>query len=132
MCDQVNESVLRPASMELNDLQVAEELIKQEMISMMHYDCLHHPAAGGQLQRAKARGPASASNNALHIAYLDAHAYNTVSTEDMDKVCRASRTRAVTLIKSADEKEGLGLGRSSPEVYINVLFSVRRALKPKK
>ncbi|XP_051935375.1 cell division cycle 5-like protein [Hippocampus zosterae] len=111
---EVNESVLRPASMELNDLQVAEELIKQEMITMMHYDCLHHPAAGGQLQRAKARGPASASNNALHIAYLDAHAYNAVSTEDMDKA------KAILAAEMEVVKVGMGHGDLSMEAYCQV------------
>lgn len=86
---QVNESVLRPASMEpLSDLQLAEELIKQEMITMLHYDCLHHPSnnVASQLQRAKNRGPTSTSNNASHIAYLETHPYKTVSTEEMEQV----------------------------------------------
>jgi len=86
---QVNESVLRPASVDpLSDLQLAEELIKQEMITMLHFDCLHHPpaASASQPQRSKSRGPASTSNNASHIAYLESHSYQPVSTEDMDQV----------------------------------------------
>ena len=86
---QVNESVLRPASMEpLLDLQLAEELIKQEMITMLHHDCLHPPGpnAANQLQRGKARGPASTSNNASHISYLETHPYKPVSTEEMEQV----------------------------------------------
>lgn len=86
---QVNESVLRPASMEpLSDLQLAEELIKQEMITMLHYDCLHHPSnnAASQLQRGKNRGPTSTSNNASHIAYLETHPYKPISTEEMEQV----------------------------------------------
>lgn len=86
---QVNESVLRPASMEpLSDLQLAEELIKQEMITMLHYDCLHHPSnnAASQLLRGKNRGPTSTSNNASHIAYLETHTYKPISTEEMEKV----------------------------------------------
>lgn len=86
---QVNESVLRPASIEpLSDLQLAEELIKQEMITMLHHDCLHHPSANAanQLQRGKTRGPTSASNNASHIAYLETHSYKSISTEEMEQV----------------------------------------------
>lgn len=86
---QVNESVLRPASMEqLLDLQLAEELIKQEMITMLHHDCLHHPSANAasQLLRGKTRGPTSTSNNASHIAYLETHPYKPVSTEEMEQV----------------------------------------------
>lgn len=86
---QVNESVLRPTSMEpLLDLQLAEELIKQEMITMLHHDCLHHPStnAASQLQRGKNRGPASTSNNASHIAYLETHTYKPINTEEMEQV----------------------------------------------
>lgn len=89
---QVNESVLRPASMEpLSDLQLAEELIKQEMITMLHHDCLHHPTsnAASQLQRGKNRGPASTSNNASHIAYLETHPYQQFSSEDMEQVTKS-------------------------------------------
>lgn len=92
---QVNESVLRPTSMEqLSDLQLAEELIKQEMITMLHYDCLHHPPANAasQLQRGKTRGPTSTSNNASHIAYLDTQPYKPVSTEEMEQVTHTSPT----------------------------------------
>lgn len=86
---QVNESVLRPTSMEpLLDLQLAEELIKQEMITMLHHDCLHHPSsnAASQLQRGKNRGPTSSSNNASHIAYLETHTYKPINTEEMEQV----------------------------------------------
>lgn len=86
---QVNESVLRPAAMEpLSDLQLAEELIKQEMITMLHHDCLHHPTnnAASQLQRGKNRGPTSTSNNASHIAYLETHSYKPLSPEEMEQV----------------------------------------------
>ncbi|XP_077586222.1 cell division cycle 5-like protein [Stigmatopora nigra] len=111
----VNESVLRPSSMEpLSDLQVAEELIKQEMITMMHHDCLHHPTAGGQLQRAKARGPASASNNVLHVGYLEAHPYNTVSTEDMEKA------KGILAAEMEVVKVGMGHGDLSMEAYCQV------------
>lgn len=72
----------------LSDLQLAEELIKQEMNTMMHFDCLHHPSgsAASQLQRGKNRGPASTSNNASHIAYLEAHPYKPIVPEEMEQV----------------------------------------------
>ncbi|TNN62806.1 Cell division cycle 5-like protein [Liparis tanakae] len=114
----VNESVLRPSSMEqLLDLQLAEELIKQEMITMLHHDCLHHPpagAAGGQLQRAKARGPASTSNNASHIAYLETHIYKPVSTEDMEQA------KTVLAAEMEVVKGGMGHGDLSMEAYSQV------------
>lgn len=88
----------------LSDLQLAEELIKQEMITMMHFDCLHHPSssAASQLQRGKNRGPASTSNNASHIAYLEAHPYKPIVPEEMEQVpdtlggkLRCSRKKSV-------------------------------------
>ena len=81
--------MLRPSSMEtLQDLQLAEELIKQEMITMLHFDCLHHPSINrdSQSQRGKTRGPASTSNNASHIGHLETHPYKPVPTEDMELV----------------------------------------------
>ena len=72
----------------MSELRQAEELSKQELIPMLHHDCLHHPAPGGpsQPQRSKSRGPASTSNNAEHIAYLDSHLYQTVSNEELAQV----------------------------------------------
>ncbi|TKS86066.1 Cell division cycle 5-like protein [Collichthys lucidus] len=113
----VNESVLRPTSMEpLLDLQLAEELIKQEMITMLHHDCLHHPSAnaGSQLQRGKSRGPASTSNNASHIAFLETHPYKPVSTEDMEQA------KAVLAAEMEVVKAGMGHGDLSMEAYSQV------------
>ncbi|XP_047207231.1 cell division cycle 5-like protein [Girardinichthys multiradiatus] len=114
---EVNESVLRPASMEpLTDLQIAEELIKQEMITMLHHDCMHHPSANAtnQLQRLKTKGPTSTSNNASHISYLETHPYKPVSTEEMHQ--------AKTILTAEMEvvKVGMGHGDLSMEAYTQV------------
>uniref|UniRef100_A0A8C8HW52 Cell division cycle 5-like protein n=1 Tax=Oncorhynchus tshawytscha TaxID=74940 RepID=A0A8C8HW52_ONCTS len=46
---EVNESILRPMGTDpLSELQHAEEMIKKEMITMLHFDCLHHPPANQQ------------------------------------------------------------------------------------
>ncbi|KAM4599803.1 cell division cycle 5-like protein [Fundulus diaphanus] len=114
---EVNESVLRPASMEpLTSLQVAEELIKQEMITMLHHDCLHHPPANAanQPQRSKAKGPASTSNNASHISYLETHPYKPVSTEEMEKA------KAILAAEMEVVKVGMGHGDLSMEAYTQV------------
>ncbi|XP_015253091.1 PREDICTED: cell division cycle 5-like protein [Cyprinodon variegatus] len=114
---EVNESVLRPSSMEpLTDLQVAEELIKQEMITMLHHDCLHHPSttAANQLLRGKAKGPASTSNNASHISYLETHPYKPISTEDMEQA-KAILTAEMEVVKA-----GMGHGDLSMEAYTQV------------
>ncbi|KAJ3610177.1 hypothetical protein NHX12_022271 [Muraenolepis orangiensis] len=114
---EVNESVLRPTSVEaLSDLQLAEELIKQEMITMLHFDCLHHPSAtsASQLQRSKSRGPASTSNNASHIAYLESNSYQPISTEDMEQA-------SGLLVAEMDVvKAGMSHGDLSMEAYSQV------------
>ncbi|KAM6997853.1 cell division cycle 5-like protein [Tautogolabrus adspersus] len=114
---EVNESVLRPVSMDpMLDPQLAEELIKQEMITMLHFDCLHHPSSmtASQLQRTKGRGPASTSNNASHIAYLESHPYKTVSTEDMEQA------KEILAAEMEVVKGGMGHGDLSMEAYSQV------------
>uniref|UniRef100_A0A3Q2VT78 Cell division cycle 5-like protein n=1 Tax=Haplochromis burtoni TaxID=8153 RepID=A0A3Q2VT78_HAPBU len=114
---EVNESVLRPASMEpLSDLQQAEELIKQEMITMLHFDCLNHPSANAanQLQRGKIRGPTSTSNNASHIAYLEKTSYKPISTEEMEQA------KLVLAAEMEEVKGGMGHGDLSMEAYSQV------------
>merc|ERR1712107_495258 len=69
----------------LNDLQKAEEMIKREMILMMHHDCLETPTlaqqgAGGSKHKDRERGIV---NESVHRGYLDRHPYKEVSTEDM-------------------------------------------------
>uniref|UniRef100_A0A3Q3WJ40 Uncharacterized protein n=1 Tax=Mola mola TaxID=94237 RepID=A0A3Q3WJ40_MOLML len=113
--ESVTQSVLRPTSIEpLSDLQLAEELIKQEMITMLHHDCLHHlsPNAASQLHRGKNRGPTSISNNALHIAYLETHSYKPISTEEMEQAILATEMEVV--------KTGMGHGDLSMEAYSQV------------
>uniref|UniRef100_A0A669ESH4 Cell division cycle 5-like protein n=1 Tax=Oreochromis niloticus TaxID=8128 RepID=A0A669ESH4_ORENI len=114
---EVNESVLRPTSMEpLSDLQQAEELIKQEMITMLHFDCLHHPSANAanQLQRGKTRGPTSTSNNASHIAYLEKTSYKPIGTEEMEQA------KLVLAAEMEVVKAGMGHGDLSMEAYSQV------------
>ena len=84
---QVNETILRPLNVEppLTDLQKSEELIKKEMITMLHFDLLHHPF-GEQPSGKKGKGPGFGSNNAEHMAYLEQNPYEKFSKEDLKKV----------------------------------------------
>ena len=41
----INESIMRKADVKLNELQEAEELIKREMLTMLHHDALQYPSA---------------------------------------------------------------------------------------
>lgn len=53
----INTTILRPSSEMhyLSDLQKAEELIKQEMVTMLHYDALHNPVGmPGQVRKPSA------------------------------------------------------------------------------
>ena len=40
----INESIMRKADVKLNELQEAEELIKREMLTMLHHDALQYPS----------------------------------------------------------------------------------------
>lgn len=68
----------------LTELQQAEELIKKEMITMIHFDSLHHPYT--ELLNKKAKGASSGSTNAEHVAYLEKTPYEKVAEEDLKKV----------------------------------------------
>ncbi|KAI1895903.1 hypothetical protein AGOR_G00111550 [Albula goreensis] len=111
---EVNETILRPQNVEppLTDLQQAEEMIKREMITMIHFDSLHHPYTDALAKRPKTAS--SASNNAEHIAYLDKTPYEKVSEDDMRK--------ADELLAQEMEvvKHGMGHGDLSMEAYSQV------------
>ncbi|XP_051578785.1 cell division cycle 5-like protein [Myxocyprinus asiaticus] len=111
---EVNETILRPHNVEppLTELQQAEEMIKKEMITMIHYDCLHHPITDAQAKKGK--GVGSSSNNAEHIAYLEKTTYDKISEEELKK--------AGELLGQEMEvvKHGMGHGDLSMEAYNQV------------
>ncbi|XP_041044483.1 cell division cycle 5-like protein [Carcharodon carcharias] len=82
---EVNETILRPLNVEppLTEMQKAEEMVKKEMIVMLHYDTLHHPYVDQFGKRGKGAG--SGSSNAEHIAFLEHNGYEKISKEDMKK-----------------------------------------------
>jgi len=112
---EVNETILRPANVEppLTELQHAEEMIKKEMLTMMHYDSLHHPCTDALAAR-KAKGVSSASNNAEHIGYLEKNTYEKANEDDLKK--------AKELLAAEMEvvKQGMGHGDLSMEAYNQV------------
>ncbi|TRY65047.1 hypothetical protein DNTS_018549, partial [Danionella cerebrum] len=111
---QVNETILRPHNVEppLTELQQAEEMIKKEMITMIHFDCLHHPFSEAQARKGK--GGASSSNNADHVSYLEKNPYQKVSEEELKK--------AGELLQQEMEvvKQGMGHGDLSMEAFNQV------------
>jgi pre-mRNA-splicing factor CDC5/CEF1 len=106
---EINSSVLRPANemQGLNDLQKAEEMIKQEMITMLHYDALHDPVVvpGVNIPPSKKQ---------QHVNYLENHRYNEVSVAD--------REAAGKLLKQEMQvvKAGMAHGDLSIESYSQV------------
>ena len=90
----MNDSVLRPLNSDppLTELQRAEELIKREMIVMMHHDCVETPtpAQMGEGGKKKGGGAGGSSNGEraivneqLHRAFLEKHPYQQFSEEEV-------------------------------------------------
>jgi len=104
---EINTTMLRPTSemQGLTDLQKAEELIKQEMITMLHYDALNDPVLGTSVAPQK---------KLQHLNYLDSHPYHKVSVEE--------RENASMLLKSEMHivKNGMAHGDLSLESYSQV------------
>ncbi|KAI7805030.1 cell division cycle 5-like protein [Triplophysa rosa] len=111
---EVNETILRPQNVEppLTDLQQAEEMIKKEMITMIHFDCLHHPFSDAQLKKNK--GVGSNSNNTDHVTYLDKTPYHKISEDELKKA------RELLLQEMEVVKHGMGHGDLSMEAYNQV------------
>lgn len=107
----INTAVLRPPHTDppLTELQKAEELIKSEMITMLHYDSVYSPV---DLPEGKRR--TQASTQAQHLAYLEQHPYMTYTQEQLEQ--------ARELLKQEMEvvKQGMGHGDLSLESYTQV------------
>merc|ERR1711962_735544 len=113
-----NHSVLRPihADPPLNDLQKAEEMIKREMILMLHHDCLETPtlAQQGAVGGRKGDRERGIVNESQHRAYLDRHPYREVAKEDLEA--------AKQLLEAEMEvvKTGMAHGDLSLDAYTQV------------
>ena len=67
----------------------AEELIKQEMLIMLHHDCAYNPTASQLgITPGKKNQPSQKSvvNQAAHIAFLEEHPLEKISEADLDLV----------------------------------------------
>ncbi|KAK6635552.1 CDC5 cell division cycle 5-like protein [Polyplax serrata] len=106
----VNMTVLRPvfSDVTLTDLQKAEELIKKEMVVMLHYDAVFSPIPQ-QLPHKK-----QVINQAQHLAYLEHNPYHTYSQQEIEK--------AKEILKKEMDivKHGMGHGELSLESYTQV------------
>ncbi|XP_039278089.1 cell division cycle 5-like protein [Nilaparvata lugens] len=101
--------VLRPMNSEppLTDLQKAEELIKQEMITMLHYDAIYSPDTEKTSNR-------NMMSQAQHMAHLEQHPYESFTPQEL--------ARAEEMLKKEMEvvKQGMSHGELSLESFSQV------------
>lgn len=103
----INTSMLRTASemQGLTELQKAEELIKQEMITMLHYDAYNDPVSGT---------PAPPQKRQQHLNYLETHPYVEVSIEEREIASKLLQKEMQVV------KNGMAHGDLSQESYAQV------------
>ena len=114
---EVNHAVLRPLNSDppLNELQKAEELIKREMILMLHHDCLESPTIAQMGGREKAKkGERGIVNEATHRNYLDKHQWREFTKEELD-VAKEMMEEEREVVKA-----GMQHGELSLEAYTQV------------
>ncbi|CAH0396111.1 unnamed protein product [Bemisia tabaci] len=101
--------VLRPQNVEppLTDLQKAEELIKREMITMLHYDALQNPVPSEKKQ-------SNVVSQAQHLAYLEQHPYQPVPLEDIEEAKKLLAEEMNVV------KQGMGHGDLSIDAFSQV------------
>ena len=70
----------------------AEELIKKEMMKMLHHDAVYNPtlAQQGLVSTKKGVKPSQKASvtKATHLAYLEQHPLQPVDPELIEKVCK--------------------------------------------
>ncbi|XP_044726602.1 cell division cycle 5-like protein [Chrysoperla carnea] len=108
---EVNLAVLRPPhdSHSLTDLQKAEELIKQEMVTMLHFDAVKDPITPPQQL-----GKKQVVTQAQHLAYLEKHPYDNFEKLELD-VARNMLKKEMEVVK-----QGMNHGDLSLDAYTQV------------
>lgn len=108
---EINMAILRPKDMDtsMTDQQKAEEIIKEEMITMLHYDGLKNP-----VQEAGSNKKNEKMVQASYAAYLEQHPYSEVSEEEMQAARELLRQEMEFV------KEGMGHGDLSLDAYSQV------------
>lgn len=101
----INSGILRTGSSDgqLNEFQKAEELVKKEMVTMLHYDAAY-PISG----------QSHSENPAKHLAFLEQHSYDTFTQDDLDEAKMLLREEMEVV------KNGMGHGDISLDVYSQV------------
>ncbi|KAJ0178928.1 hypothetical protein K1T71_005703 [Dendrolimus kikuchii] len=107
---EVNAAVVRGAGgggAPLSALQQAEELLKAEMVTMLHYDSLRDPPTGVDKKR-------QVQVQASHLAYLEHHPYEDFSKEEL-KAAEAELKKEMEVVKA-----GMSHGDLSIDAYTQV------------
>lgn len=100
---EVNHAILKqtgPTDAPLSELQEAEELIKMEMMKMLHHDALMNPSET-QITRTK--------TSHTHSEFLSQHPLEEISTEQMSQASEMLAEEMVLV------REGMGLGGGKGE-----------------
>ncbi|XP_072391983.1 cell division cycle 5-like protein [Diabrotica undecimpunctata] len=105
---EVNMTVLRPSheSYSLSDLQRAEELIKREMVTMLHFDNLKNPVP--------TQNKRSNMSQAHQLAFLEQHPYESFRKEDLE-TAKGILKREMEVVRT-----GMNHGELPIEVYTQV------------
>lgn len=105
----VNLSVLRPrgSGAPLAPLQSAEELLKAEMITMLHYDALKDPPPNVDKKRA-------VQLQASHLAYLEQNPYEEFTSEELANA-KKELEKEIEVVKA-----GMSHGELSIDAYTQV------------
>lgn len=64
----------------------AEELIKQEMLTMLHYDAVQNPSASQQGLTDPTKKQKAAAAHAQHLSFLEDHPYSEIEEEHLKEV----------------------------------------------
>ncbi|XP_013391100.1 cell division cycle 5-like protein [Lingula anatina] len=118
----VNANIMRPppgpSDPPLTELQKAEELIKKEMLTMLHHDAVYSPTDTqlGIIPGSKKAVPSQKTvvNQAHHLAYLEQNPYTEVDDRDLEQARELLR-REMEVVK-----RGMGHGDLSLEAYTQV------------
>jgi len=116
----VNKSILRPMNVEppLTDLQKAEELVKQEIVTMLCHDSIYTPTLSQQgIQPRSSKQKPSANfiqNQAQNLEYLKQHPHQHFEEDEMENARKMLQQEMEVV------KQGMGHGDISVDVYSQV------------
>lgn len=105
----VNSNIMRPSGPNdapLTELQKAEELVKQEVLIMLHHDAVFCPTEAQQTSKSVGQK--------AHLTYLDKNPYTEVDADDLEKAHELLQEEMQVV------KEGMGHGELSKEAYAQV------------